>query len=156
MKPENALEEFKKLVSEKTTGVITPAQGIDLMIEFYETTRADHCDIDCDGDMLLFEWGIYDWGNGEFFEYSITRQFIFPITCVDDEDEWEDDAIYQLKLNFLFEPTEILRKVESGSVWCERPAQIADFKVEIKENKASEIANSIKPAKVEISFENKE
>ncbi len=55
---------------------LTPADGIDLMTSFYLEERAEGCGIDNDGDMLLYQWGTYDWGEGESFEFDITRQLI--------------------------------------------------------------------------------
>ena len=30
-------------------------------------------------DMLLFQYGVFDWGQGERFELDLTRQFIRPV-----------------------------------------------------------------------------
>ena len=46
---------------------LSPAAGVAAMMTFYKSERADDCDIDSDGDMLLFQWGTYDWGDGEHF-----------------------------------------------------------------------------------------
>ena len=45
--------------------------------DFYRDERAEGCAVDEDGDMLLFEWGAVDWGEGEHFELSLARQLIF-------------------------------------------------------------------------------
>jgi hypothetical protein len=34
------------------------------MIEFYVDVRADDVRLDDDGDMFLFQWGTWDWGDG--------------------------------------------------------------------------------------------
>lgn len=53
-----------------------PRIGIQRAIAFYGEVRADDVDLESDGDMLLFQWGTHDWGNGPMFEVDITRQFI--------------------------------------------------------------------------------
>ena len=54
----------------------TPAEGIDSMFSSYRSASADGCDISSDGDMLLFPWGTFDWGDGDYFEIDVTRQFM--------------------------------------------------------------------------------
>src|SRR5262245_54775822 len=80
---------------------LSPAEGIMLMLGFYQDERADGCEIDEDGDMLLYQWGCYDWGQGESFEFNITRQFIAATA--------EDEDIRQLSLKFKFKTSEPLR-----------------------------------------------
>jgi hypothetical protein len=65
-----------------------------------------------DGDMCLFQWGTYDWGDGrgERFEISFLRQFTI-------EDDGEYDHMEQLHCTFEFEPTESLRGLGSGEHW---------------------------------------
>ena len=53
------------------------------MLRFYGDESVAGCRDDGAGDMLLYQWGTYDWGAGESFEFDITRQLIFA----DDEDD---------------------------------------------------------------------
>ena len=39
--------------------------GFTLFLKFYQTKRVKTYDIQKDEDMLLFEYGVYDWGDGE-------------------------------------------------------------------------------------------
>ena len=98
---------------------LTPAEGVDLMTSFYREERAEGCHIDEDGDMLLYQWGTYDWGGGESFELDITRQLITG---------GEDDDIFQLALTFRFQPTDPLRQSGAGNHWCHSPADLEDFR----------------------------
>ena len=43
---------------------LSAADAIELMAAFYREVRADDCTLDADGDMLLFQWGLADWGTG--------------------------------------------------------------------------------------------
>ena len=88
-----------------------PSVGIQAMLGFYQDRRVDGCDPTGDGDMLLFQWGTYDWGEGERFELDLTRQVILP-------DEEDDDAIWQLHLTYRFPTSPKLASLESGNRWC--------------------------------------
>jgi hypothetical protein len=46
--------------------------AVGAMCDFYATVRAADTDLDANGDMLLFQWGTYDWSSGPSFAYNIT------------------------------------------------------------------------------------
>ena len=89
----------------------TPRQGIELMFSFYKSIKPVGCE-DSNGDMLLFQWGTYDWGSGRHFSLNITRQFI-------EVGLQDDDAISQLQLDFRFDPTPELDAIGDGNRWCD-------------------------------------
>lgn len=89
----------------------TPREGIGQMLLFFESTEAEGC-VAPDGDMLLYQWGTYDWGAGRHFELNITRQFI-------EADLQDDDAISQLSLTFRFAPSLSLDGLGAGNIWFE-------------------------------------
>ncbi len=66
-----------------------------------------------DGDMVLLQYGTYNWGSGEFFEVDLVRQLMAP----GEEDEEDDNLIFQLHCTFRFEPTESLRAFGSFERW---------------------------------------
>jgi hypothetical protein len=73
MKPKGTADRFKQLLpTEKTF-----AAGLEAMLQFYQNERVDGTRLDEGGDMLLFQWGKHDWGDGEHFEINITRQLIW-------------------------------------------------------------------------------
>jgi len=78
------------------------------------------------GDTLLFQWGNYDWhdGNGERFEIDFLRQFgiITP--------DGEYDHMEQLHCTFLFELTDDLRQLERGEEWIDDDLERGFAKVE--------------------------
>ncbi len=90
------------------------------MLEFYEQDAVDGCRNDGQGDMLLYQWGTYDWGDGESFELDITRQLIFG--------EGEDEDIFQLSLTFKFVATTELRQIASGNRWCSSREDLEGFR----------------------------
>ena len=93
MKASEALSHFQNFVRRRgaTIDNLGHDEAVQLMLDFYREVRADDCDLDAGGDMLLFQWGTYDWGSGEAFEYDITRQLIR---------EPYYDEILQLSLTF--------------------------------------------------------
>jgi hypothetical protein len=91
---------------------------LQVMLDFYESQRCDGCAIDQDGDMLLYQWGTFDWGNGEHFELDITRQFIL---------EGEDEP-YQLHMTLRLDPTDDCRQVGNGNRWCVSPSALREFR----------------------------
>lgn len=87
------------------------------MFAFYQAEKPAGCD-GPDGDMLLFQWGTYDWGTGRHFSLNITRQFI-------EDGLQDDDAISQLSLTFRFDPTVELEALGAGNRWCDGPSEFS-------------------------------
>lgn len=130
MKAIQALEGFRNFIEQSGQSInqLTPEFAIDLMVDFYSQNRAEDVNLNRDGDMLLFEWGTYDWGSGESFTYNITRQFIFPETFQENDSTWEEDVFWQLTLSLVFDPADELRLLNSGEKWCEAPSDTDDFR----------------------------
>src|ERR1700758_180905 len=118
MVPDSAKEAFTAWLTAKSLDIqhLAPAQGVSEMLNFFRDIRAAGC-IPTDGDMILFQWGTYDWGSGLHFEADITRQFIAS-------DREGDDAISQLHLTYRFAPTSLLRAHGAGNCWCKTLADI--------------------------------
>src|SRR6187455_2946144 len=71
---------FKQKVNDFLTEVklLTVNDALQLVMAFHEECQIKNVDsTDPDNDMLLFEYGIYDWqdGKGENFTISLVRQF---------------------------------------------------------------------------------
>jgi hypothetical protein len=147
MKPITAKAEFEKFASQSgaTIAALTPDVGIHLMLKFYQQIRADNCPIDQDGDMLLYQWGTYDWGDGTYFQLDITRQFI--------EAGLEgDDGTSQLSIRFYFYPSEDYKKLEWGNRWCSSPGELSHFESYIKANTTYIKVANANPTKLEIEY----
>jgi hypothetical protein len=145
MNIEDALQEFQGYVAEKAKAIATlpPEQTTTAMLGFYRDVRASDCDLDSDGDMLLVQWGTYDWGKGEWFEFDITRQFI---------PTGEDPEIMQLSVKFTVAPDDELRGIASGSRWCHSLKELPDFWEFVKALRAYGAACSHFDAKLEVSY----
>ncbi len=128
---ENALQEFERFLSRRGLAVATlsVASGSAAMLDFYREHRPAECAQMPDGDMLLFQWGTYDWGEGEHFQLDLTRQLIVS-------DEAEDEDIWQLSLTFLFEPVDDLRALGAGNAWCDSVQALPKFRTDVSRSAA--------------------
>ena len=145
MNIEDALPEFQRYVEERasTIATLTPEKATAAMLGFYRDVRASDCDLDSDGDMLLVQWGTYDWGKGELFEFDITRQFI-PTD--------EDSEMRQLSVKFTVAPDDELRALGNGNRWCYSPKELPDFWKFVEALPAYGAACSHSDAKLELSY----
>lgn len=147
MKVATSKKRLLQLVKPKASQLssLSPADGIALMLAFYQDERADGCEIDEDGDMLLYQWGCHDWGEGESFDFNITRQFM--------DAAGEDEGIQQLSLTFKFKPTDSLRILGDGNRWCHSPDEISEFRSFIEASAANKAVANTRPAKVALEMQ---
>lgn len=147
MKAKNAKKDFQNLIKKSGTPIssLTPAKGIRLMLDFYRDVRADKCELDEDRDMLLFQWGTYNFSDGESFQFNLTRQFIVP------ESE-DDDCMSQLSFTFHFPPSPQLANLKSANQWCSTPDDLENFESFITASSAYEAVANATPAKVTLEY----
>lgn len=82
-------------------GGLTEAVG-----DFFYENKIKRYKKDNDGDMLLVEYGRFDFGKGDHFQWSFTRQFYKPT------------KIQQLRLTLYYDPTTAaLSSLESDNFW---------------------------------------
>ena len=124
---------------------LSPATLLQQMVDFYLNTRFQEVDISADGDMLLVQWGTYDWGEGTFFEFDITRQLI-------ESSKTDDDAISQIHATLFFAQTSDLSK-EQGNRWFHSPENAASILDFVKGLKFIDMLKKMKPLKIEIRSE---
>lgn len=134
----------------------TAAELIAEMLTFYAEQRADGVDLEGDGDMLLFQFGVFDWGDGEKFELDITRQFLVPEDPDPDDDDEEffgDAEPWQLNLTMRFAPTDELRALDGDEIWCHAPDGVDAFRSTIEASAAYQTLSQCVPDEVEISYD---
>ncbi len=109
---QDAKRQFEELArrSGRDFASIAPADGIALMRAFYDDVRFGGLVDESCADMLLYQYGTYDWGDGEEFVYDITRQL--SLADADGQELW------QLSLRFTFAPTQALRALGEADRWC--------------------------------------
>ncbi len=147
MKSKSAQREFERYLRRAGHSGLpsTPSAGIEAMSAFYSEVRAQDVDLESNGDMLLFQWGAYDWGRGELFEVDITRQFI--------RGRGDDQDIWQLHLTYRFEPLEGLRLIGKGNRWCAKPADVPAFASFIRAHAAIASVGARDEGRVTLEFE---
>lgn len=98
----------------------TPTQALEAMLEFYKTVQILPKVDDPDDDMLLFQYGVYDWDDtGDKFEFDLTRQVKSP--------DPGDDEFYQFSLTLLYEPDE-MEIIEALNAWSVDSADLNTWK----------------------------
>jgi hypothetical protein len=142
VKPSQSETAFRKRLGGPIEGV-TPRRVLEAMFAFYAEQRAEDVDIDEDGDMLLYEWGVYRFTGPESFQIGIVRQF-----CVIDEDE-----PYQLHMTLLFAPPDAYRQLEDGNKWCHSPEELPAFREFVESSAAFKAVADTNPSRVELYFE---
>ena len=148
MKPNEAKEEFEKFVAEAGAVVseFKPIDGVRLMLDFYQQERVEGCDLQADGDMLLYQWGVHEWSQqGPLFEFNLTRQL------VDNEGENGENQT-QLSLTCYFTPTPALTAIKPGSKWCATPDELAGFEYFIVKSTAFLAVGKLRPENVALTF----
>lgn len=122
MKPDQSVVAFERRIASTGTefSQLTPRIGFECMLQFYASVEAEGCD-EPSADMLLFEWGTYDWGDGDHFELSISRQFIE----IGEEGEPE---ISQLQLVFKYPSSDAQESLSAGNRWCDSRSDVQKFK----------------------------
>ncbi len=103
---------FRRVIDgEVKRGVkFTAQKALELVIDFYGDILLEGVDYDIpDNDMLLFQYGIYDWqdGNGENFSVDITRQFLLD----------NNEEAYQLRFTLFYPTNQIGRDIKGQSLW---------------------------------------
>ncbi len=147
MKPETAATEFVNFMARRALvrQDLTPEQGVPAMLAYYREERANGLSFERDADMLLYQWGTYDWGRGESFELNITRQLILY--------EGDDQDIWQLRLTFNFKPTDTLRDLRRGDRWCANPGELAEFENFIRASEAYRAVAALNPVTLDLDYE---
>ena len=124
---------------------LTVPQLIENGLDFYRSVRASGLANTPESDMLLFQWGVYNWGKGENFELDLTRQFISAGL-------FGDDAMSQLRCTAHFTPTPELRALPASNRWCRSIAEINVFSRFIRNSAAFQAVRSMTPERVNIEW----
>ena len=148
MKPREAKDEFENFVAGAGTAVsaFKAIDAIRLMLDFYREVRAEDCELEADGDMLLFQWGISEQGReGRYFDFTLTRQFT---------DELVEDGgeVTHLSLTCHFAVTPELEALKTGSKWCANPDELAGFEHFIGKTAAFKAVAKLPPENVSLTY----
>ncbi|QEG22270.1 hypothetical protein MFFC18_21460 [Mariniblastus fucicola] len=144
MQRRNLESELRRHLDENDCDVAhsNPKSALDLVAGFYRIARFENCDLDNDGDMLLFQWGVNDLGDGEFFDVDFTRQLI--------DGSNDENLITQVSYRFRYRATDQFRSIESGNVWCEHIDLINRFSDDVRASRTFQLANRMTQSKIDI------
>ncbi len=143
----DALDVFRKRLREAHLALesLSVADGFAAMASFYHDERAEDCDIEGDGDMLLAQWGpVVVKGEPTAFEVDVTRQFM---------GSEEDGEITQLSLTFVFPPDAELLAIKRGDVWFEKPDEASKLGELLASREVFELVAQRTDATVRLKFE---
>jgi hypothetical protein len=118
---------------------LTPKRALALAIDFYTNFKIDGVDIDIpDYDMLLFQYGTYDWhdGKGEKFSVDFTRQFYIESD--------ENEEFYQLRFALYFNK-ETFSDVKSLNKWSIDFTSRDEWSRYIRDTEGFKKAESLEP-----------
>lgn len=149
MVPAEARAEFERRLHARGLELsgLVPDVGFSEVFAFYRDIRPLGCiPNEHDADMLLYQWGTYDWGSGKYFNLDLTRQFIL------DGFEEDDDALFQLSLTFLYIPSPLLEALHNGNRWCHSPLELPDFQQFVVLSSAYQAGLKHTAAKVELKY----
>ncbi|MES2288005.1 MAG: hypothetical protein V4547_20120 [Bacteroidota bacterium] len=148
MNPLNSAAIFKNFLSENKIDEknLDISQLVNCFTKFYESIKFDGLTNRLEADMLLVQWGTFDWGEGENFEFNLTRQFIISHSV-------DDEEICQLSFTAYFKPTEQFHLINSENYWCESINELGSFTTFIYASKAYNIVKDLKSLKTNIWFE---
>lgn len=141
MTPEESTDVLRKRLG-KPVEQLMPREAIAAMCDFYAEQRAEGAELDEDGDMLLYQWGVYSFDEPEAFQIDITRQFMVS---------GEDEPL-QLQLTCYFQPTDALRKISASNQWCASPDELPQFRKFVEASEAFKAVADAKPDRVELDF----
>lgn len=146
MQIDDAQNLLNRLITEKGLKLedITLNDGLCIFNTYYHDYRFENCNLEEDGDMLLYEWGTYSW-NDNLFQISLGRQFISNFAD-------GDEAFKQLHLIFFY-PEGTFNKDLSGNKWFSNPNNTDEIISFVSNQDIFKSLLDSKPVKVEIDFD---
>jgi hypothetical protein len=98
-----------------------------------------------DGDMLLYQWGTYDFaGRGSTFQLGITRQFI---------ERSGDQEMSQLSVTLHYAADSESAALGSGSEWLQGGAAMAGpWRTKVRSSAPSRFAAGRSPSRVDLQW----
>jgi hypothetical protein len=149
MTPAESLDAFAQFAQKRgvSPSSSNASQGVAAMLQFFEDVRPDRTVIR-GADWLLFQWGCYDWGQGEHFEIDVTRQFVERVK-VEGEDE---EVISQLSLRYSYSVSEQTKAFGKGNRWCRSKSEIPSFRDFIDKTAPFNLLKDSSPLRVHVHW----
>lgn len=109
--PATSERELRRFLDDRGAGASSET-FLAAAIDFYRDVPVAGIVREEGADMLLFQYGTYDWGEGPAFEVDVTRQFAHD----------SEGTLSQLQATLRFAPDPALEVLGAFDVWCERRA----------------------------------
>lgn len=135
--------DFRSFLRGRAVASLSPDDALEAMSRFFATVKYPLDGSSPHDDMLLFQYGVYDWGQGENFEFDITRQVVFEHG--DDEDA--DDHIIQLSLTFRYDPGPF-RALPAVTQWSSELPAPGDLTSFARDSKAYALLKGLTPREI--------
>jgi hypothetical protein len=120
---------------------ISPQNALESIIEFYNQYKTELPDDAPDNDMLLFQYGYYDWsGQGIKFQLNVTRQIADP----------NDDEFFQFGITLNYRPEDI-EEIEDFNLWSMDSPSVEEWKEIVMNTDGFKRASASIPINYEIS-----
>lgn len=135
MLPEESVDYFQKFVAARGRSLegVTPAEAVELLIAFYKEQGCETCDArENEGDMLVWDFGVYDWGEGEQFVVTVARQFVVVEQLEDEGETFDVDVVSQMSMTFMDEADDSRWDLGMGQFWCTSEAEIEAWRGQIE------------------------
>lgn len=142
MKPADSEAAFIAFAMDHGVDILhcTVREGFEQMIAFKRDVAAEGVEAE-DGDVLMYQWGTFDWGDGPHFLVELTRQFV-------EAGVPEDDAISQLSLTFRFPATPQYENLGEGNRWFDQGESLQETEAEVRSHPGFVAVNSERAADV--------
>lgn len=116
-------EEADKVLKSQIVKLNNCDDAIEQFLNFYRKFKTKSELGHKEEDMLLFQYGTYDWndGNGKELNFNLTRQFEIP----------NEDEFLQLSLT-LFYPSNQIGEIKSYNTWSTDRDSLVDWEKLIK------------------------
>lgn len=147
MRPSNSLQRLHSFLSAHglaASGVLAP-QLVEMAILFFREVYSAGLDSNPSSDMLLYQWGVFNFGQGEHFQFGITRQFI-------EVGSGGDHGMSQLSFVAYYAPTPELRKIRVSNRWCESRQEVKNFHAYILASEAYAAVKTQQPVFVKVAW----
>jgi len=132
-----------KIEAALTDKQLTAQLLVELSAKLYADIKVEGITDDRDSDMLLFQYGVYDWGdeNGRHFSFDITRQFMLPSTY----------EPYQLSFSLIFDPVPF-EQIRAYDCWYPDYGDLDSFVAHIRATDGFKMAKSNAPKTYSVRF----
>lgn len=100
-----------------------------------------------EGDMLLFQFGAYDWGSGPSFQVGLTRQFI---ELENGNDEY---VLSQFHLTCHYAFDEQMTALGGENRWCSHISQVDGFAAWVERHHVLNAVETLSRKKTELCWD---